>query len=234
MLGSAFLVYACGSRRPQGGERVPGVGERGVLWEQLGPECHPPGGCSPRTRDIRMAPKAALSCCPVPGAGDPAVPISPGTAPHRLCRWLQGLSTTQSPLVPVLRATCPAPSPARRLLPLIPSFTSPARGGDGCSRDAVIPAAGARTPRTQGDQGPWTAQLSPRPTHSLRTPWPGWGRAKAFWQRMSGFCPRGRVMFLLLQICRWVLEGRRSEIITAPIAGSGSGSTRSRQIGGFA
>lgn len=31
-------------------------------------------------------------------------------------------------------------------------------------------------------------------------------------------------MFLLPQICRWVLEGRRSEIITAPVARSGSGS----------
>lgn len=74
----------------------------------------------------------------------------------------------------------------------------------------------------------------PQPTHSLLTLWASSGKAKAFCQRVLGFFLEGRVMFLLLQICRWVLEGRRSEIITAPVAASGSGSTRSSQIGGFA
>lgn len=120
--GMLFFVSACGSCRPQAGDRVPGVGEWGVLWEQLSPECHPPGRCSPCTRDIRAAPGAALASCPVPGAGDPAAPVSLGTLPHRLCQLLQRLSMPRSPPVPSLgahlqaaqpshAATRPAPSP---------------------------------------------------------------------------------------------------------------------------
>lgn len=107
-----FFVSVCGSwGQGWGHPRVPGLGERGVLREQLSPECHPPSRCSPRTRDIRAAPGAALSSCPVPGAGDTAAPFSPQTLPHRPCQLLQRLSTPQSPPVPNLRAHLRAARP---------------------------------------------------------------------------------------------------------------------------
>lgn len=112
-LGSAFFVSACGSCRPQAKDRVPGVGERGDLWERLSPECHPLSRCSPRTQDTRSAPGAVLTSCPVPGARDPVAPVSPGTLPHRLCWLLQWLSTPQSPPVPILRAHLQAAQPSR-------------------------------------------------------------------------------------------------------------------------
>lgn len=112
-LGSAFFVSACGSCRPQAKDRVPGVGERGDLWERLSPECHPLSRCSPRTQDTRSAPGAVLTSCPVLGARDPVAPVSPGTLPHRLCWLLQWLSTPQSPPVPILRAHLQAAQPSR-------------------------------------------------------------------------------------------------------------------------
>lgn len=71
----------------------------------------------------------------------------------------------------------------------------------------------------------------PQPTHSLLTLCASSGKAKAFCQRMLGFFPEGRVMFLLLRICRRVLEGRRSEIITAPVLGPEAGPHAAVRLG---
>ena len=199
----------------------------------------------PPTRSV-LTPHPGHPCCsrgctlllarsPVPGS-------LPRRSAHGPPRLLQRLSVARSPLSEPTRgqhgrATQPQAQlhpQALSLLPLAPALPSYLLfDGDGCSPGTTIPAARPGALGTQGDRE-LAAQPSPQLTNPLLTLWPSPGRAKAFWQRMLGFFPQGRVMFLLLRICRCVLEGRRSEIITAPVAGSGSGSARSRQIGGFA
>lgn len=95
---SAWFCFFCVCvwfMQPQAGDRVPGVGEQGVLWEQLSPECHPPAQRSPCTQDIRGCYSGCTRLLPNSRCWEHCseTPVSPGSCPPGEAR----LSPHQSP-----------------------------------------------------------------------------------------------------------------------------------------
>lgn len=225
-----FFVSVCGSCSPRLGTGSLGWGSRVSCGNSSALSATHPLSARPALRTSVGATVAAPASCPILGAGntaqrhpsalDPVPLVKRGSVPTSPHPRSTPEGSTAEPRTPA-----PGSIPALTLMPLGPSpgCTSPAWEHRG-SQGTTVRAARPGTLGTHGDPVAQPSPQAPQPTHSLLTPWPMQGRPRAFCQRMSGFSPRGRAMFLLPQICRWVLEGRRSKIITAPVARSGSGS----------
>lgn len=191
------------------------MGDQGGLQGHLSPECHPQVSAHPTPRASTL-PLGAASCL-VPSARDP----SPVAALATVVAEHPSGPHPRSPLAQLHR--CPS-SPALASYLLWGGQTLTGHRQTGSQSRHPGDWRGPETPRHSHSPG------SLRLDHPLLTLQPSSGRAKALCQRCQGFLSWGRVTLLLLRVCRRVLDGRRSEIIT----GSGSGSTRSRQVGGFA